>query len=99
MFQPMQAALARELAPVGVRGTDAALAIRALQVHVVSSVVLQRASTRGPVTHPTDPAAWGETSPDAELVAALAEPLDYDAVFEVGVDALLDKLLPPPPPE
>ena len=99
MFQPMQAALARELAPVGVRGTDAALAIRALQVHVVSSVVLQRASTRGPVTHPTDPAAWGETSPDAELVAALAEPLDYDAVFEVAVDALLDKLLPPPPPE
>ncbi len=94
MFQPMQAALARELAAVGVRGADAALAIRALQVHVVASVVLQRAGTRGPVTNPTDPAVWEEGMADAELIAALALPLDYDAVFALGVDAMLDRLLP-----
>jgi AcrR family transcriptional regulator len=93
MFQPVQAALARELAGVGLRGEAAALAVRALQVHVTASVVLQRAASRGPATTPTDPTAWAD-SDDPELVAALAEPLDYDAVFTLGVDALLDRLLP-----
>jgi hypothetical protein len=31
---------------------------------------------------------------DPQLVEALAQPMDYNAVFTVGVDALLDKLLP-----
>jgi len=93
MFQPVQAALARELAAVGLHGEQAALAVRALQVQVTASIVLQRAALRGPSTTPTDPTAWRD-SPDAELVAALAEPLDYDAVFTLGVDALLDRLLP-----
>jgi TetR/AcrR family transcriptional regulator, tetracycline repressor protein len=93
MFQPMQAALARELATVGLRGEAAALAVRVLQVHIVSSVVLARAAGRGPLTNPTDPGAWMDT-PDAELVSALAEPLDYDETFRFGLDALLDRLLP-----
>lgn len=92
MFQPVQAALARELAAVGVVGRDAALAVRTLQVQVTASVVLQRAAERGPATTPTDPAAWPDP-PDAQLVAALSEPLDYDEVFTLGVDALLDRLL------
>ena len=93
MFQPMQAALARELATVGVRGERAAMAVRVLQVHVVSSVVLARTAGRGPLTNPTDPHAWTD-APDPELVAALAEPLDYDEMFRIGLDALLDRLLP-----
>jgi TetR/AcrR family tetracycline transcriptional repressor len=93
MFQPMQAALARELATVGLRGKAAALTVRVLQVHVVSSVVLARAAGRGPLTNPTDPHAWVDM-PDAELVSALAEPLDYDETFRFGLDALLDRLLP-----
>lgn len=93
MFQPMQAALARELATVGMRGERAALAVRVLQVHVVSSVVLARAAGRGPSTNPTDPHAWTDTA-DAELVSALAAPLDYDEMFRLGLDALLDRLLP-----
>lgn len=93
MFQPVQAALAGELARVGIRGQRAATAIRALQVHVVASVVLQRAAERGPLTNPTDPAAWAR-SDDPALVAALAEPLDYEAAFALGVDTLLDRLVP-----
>jgi AcrR family transcriptional regulator len=92
MFQPVQAALARELSAVGLHGEDAALAVRALQVQVTASIVLQRAASRGPSTTPTDPTAWRD-SDDPELVAALAEPLDYDAVFALGIDALLDRLL------
>lgn len=92
MFQPVQAALARELAAVGLQGEEAALAVRALQVQVTASIVLQRAASRGPSTTPTDPTAWRD-SDDPDLVAALAEPLDYDAVFNLGIEALLDRLL------
>jgi AcrR family transcriptional regulator len=98
MFQPLQAALANELHAVGLDGRDAARVIRVLQVHVVSSVVMARAAGRGPATNPTDPAVWaGASESDPALVAALAEPVDYDAVFELGTDALLDRLLLPGP--
>lgn len=94
MFQPLQAALSAELRTVGLLGREAANAIRVLQVHVVSSVVMARAAERGPDTNPTDPSVWATSGGDADLVAALAEPLDYDEVFTMGVDALLDKLVP-----
>jgi TetR/AcrR family transcriptional regulator, tetracycline repressor protein len=94
MFQPMQAALARELAVLGLHGARAAAIIRALQVHVSAAVVLERAAGRGPETQPTDPEAWGTHPDDPALVAALVEPLDYDDAFEVGIIALLDRLLP-----
>jgi AcrR family transcriptional regulator len=99
MFQPMQAALARELQAVGLQGVDAAGAIRALQLHVVSSVVIARTAERGPQTDGTDPAAWPVLSGDpdqidTELIEALAAPVDYLETFHVALDALLDKLLP-----
>jgi AcrR family transcriptional regulator len=94
MFQPLQAALSAELRTVGLLGREAANAIRVLQVHVVSSVVMARAAERGPDTNPTDPSVWATSGGDEDLVAALAEPLDYDEVFTMGVDALLDKLVP-----
>jgi hypothetical protein len=89
----MQSALARELAALGIGGTRAARVIRALQVHVSASVVLERTASRGPATLPTDATAWGDEPPDPELVTALATPIDYAAAFAVGVDALLDHLL------
>ena len=93
MFQPLQAALAAELRAVGLDGREAAQAIRVLQVHVVSSVVMERAAGRGPATNPTDPQVWaGAGQSDPVLVAALAEPVDYDAVFELGTEALLHRL-------
>jgi TetR/AcrR family transcriptional regulator, tetracycline repressor protein len=96
MFAPMQAALAGELAAVGLTGTEAAPAIRMLQFHVIGSVVMQRTADRGPASGVTDPAAWPPGS-DAVLVAALATPMDYSAVFELGLEALLDRLLPTSP--
>ena len=90
MFQPMQAALARELRAVGLRGAAAATAIRALQFHVVASVVMERTASRGPATNVTDPGAWPVLTDDPELIDALSGPVDYGAVFESGLTALLD---------
>lgn len=94
MFQPMQAALAQELHAVGLRGKGAAAAIRVLQLHVVSSVVVARTAERGPTTDATDLAAWPAITDDPELVAELAKPVDYAASFATTLDALLDRLLP-----
>jgi AcrR family transcriptional regulator len=93
MFQPMQAALARELHAVGLRGKDAAVAIRGLQLHVVSSVVIERTAQRGPTTDATDPTAWPALTDDPELVAALSAQVDYRAAFDITLDALLDRFL------
>ncbi|HVY10076.1 MAG TPA: TetR/AcrR family transcriptional regulator [Mycobacteriales bacterium] len=95
MFQPIQAALARELHAVALRGKEAAVAIRSLQLHVVSSVVIERTAQRGPTTDATDPDAWPALTDDPELVAALAEQVDYPGAFQVTLDALLDRFLPP----
>jgi AcrR family transcriptional regulator len=93
MFQPMQAALARELHAVGLRGKDAAVAIRGLQLHVVSSVVIERTAQRGPTTDATDPTAWPAITDDPELIAALSAQVDYRAAFDIGLEALLDRFL------
>jgi TetR/AcrR family transcriptional regulator, tetracycline repressor protein len=92
MFAPIQAALAAELARLGLHGHKAALAVRTLQCHVVASVLLERAGGRSPVQDVTDPAAWSETADDPELVAGLSGPPDYVAVFDYGLDALLATL-------
>jgi TetR/AcrR family transcriptional regulator, tetracycline repressor protein len=96
MFQPMQAALATELHAVGLRGRAAAAAIRALQLQVVSSVVIARTAQRGPSTDGTDPTAWPLLTDDPELIDALAGAVDYLETFDLTLDALLDKLLPQP---
>jgi TetR/AcrR family tetracycline transcriptional repressor len=93
MFEPMQADLARELADVEMVGRAAAGVISALQFHIVASVVMERTAGRGPKSGVTDPTAWPEHH-DAALVDELAKPLDYDAIFTLGLDALLDRLLP-----
>ncbi|HVX68756.1 MAG TPA: TetR family transcriptional regulator [Mycobacteriales bacterium] len=93
MFQPMQAALARELHAVGLRGKDAAVAIRGLQLHVVSSVVIERTAQRGPTTDATDPTAWPAITDDPDLIAALSAQVDYRAAFDITLDALLDRFL------
>jgi AcrR family transcriptional regulator len=92
MFAPIQAALATELAALGLHGESAALAVRALQCHVVASVLLERAGGRSPVQDVTDPAAWSAAPEDPELVRSLAGPPDYYAVFDYGLDALLATL-------
>lgn len=55
MFQPVQLAIADELADLGLRDTQAALALRALQLHVVTSVLLERTIGRYGTDEPVDP--------------------------------------------
>ncbi len=92
LFLPIQQRLAAELSELGVTGTEAALILRALQVHVISSAVMQFSAVRGAKHDEEDPSLWADAWPDQALVEALQSPTDYDAVFEYGLDALLAPL-------
>lgn len=92
LFLPIQQKLAAHLADLGVTGTDAALILRAVQVHVISSAVMQFSAVRGAKHDEEDPSLWADAWPDQALVEALQSPTDYDAVFEYGLDALLAPL-------
>lgn len=92
LFLPIQQRLAAELAEIGVTGTDAALVLRAVQVHVISSAVMQFSAVRGAKHDEEDPTLWSEDWPDQSLVEALQSPTDYDAVFSYGLNALLAPL-------
>jgi AcrR family transcriptional regulator len=92
LFLPIQQRLAAELAELGIVGADAALVLRAVQVHVISSAVMQFSAVRGAKHEEEDPSLWTDAWPDRELVAALQSPTDYDAVFEYGLNALLAPL-------
>ncbi|OBK71882.1 TetR/AcrR family transcriptional regulator [Mycobacterium sp. 1274761.0] len=92
LFLPVQQTLASELARLGVTGTDAALILRAIQVHVISSAVMQFSAVRGAKHDEEDPSLWTDDWPDRSLVEALQSPTDYDAVFDYGLNALLAPL-------
>ena len=92
LFLPIQQALAAQLSELGVTGTDAALILRAVQVHVISSAVMQFSAVRGAKHDEEDPSLWTDAWPDQALVEALQSPTDYDAVFEYGLNALLAPL-------
>jgi TetR/AcrR family tetracycline transcriptional repressor len=94
LFLPIQQTLAALLAELGVTGTDAALVLRAVQVHVISSAVMQFSAIRGAKHEEEDPSLWDDDWPDQALVQALQSPTDYDAVFEYGLSALLATLPP-----
>jgi TetR/AcrR family transcriptional regulator, tetracycline repressor protein len=94
LFLPIQQTLAALLAELGVTGTDAALVLRAVQVHVISSAVMQFSAIRGAKHEEEDPSLWDDGWPDQALVQALQSPTDYDAVFEYGLSALLATLPP-----
>lgn len=92
LFLPIQQRLVALLAELGVTGTDAALVLRAVQVHVISSAVMQFSAVRGAKHEEEDPSLWTDDWPDRALVEALRSPTDYDAVFEYGLNALLAPL-------
>lgn len=92
LFLPIQQTLAAQLAELGVTGIDAALVLRAIQVHVISSAVMQFSAVRGAKHDEEDPSLWTDDWPDRELVQALQSPTDYDAVFDYGLDALVAPL-------
>ena len=74
MFLPVQQAMATELAALGRTGADAALVLRGLQVHVVSSTLMARAATRNASHGTVDPDLWPDDWEDPDLVEALAVP-------------------------
>jgi TetR/AcrR family tetracycline transcriptional repressor len=92
LFLPIQQTLAAQLAELGVTGTDAALILRAIQVHVISSALMQLSAIRSADHDEEDPSLWADDWPDQSLVEALQSPTDYDAVFEYGLAALLASL-------
>ena len=93
LFLPIQQTVAAQLAELGVTGTDAALVLRAVQVHVISSALMQFSAIRGAKHEEEDPSLWTDDWPDRSLVEALQSPTDYDAVFEYGLNALLAQLV------
>jgi TetR/AcrR family tetracycline transcriptional repressor len=93
LFLPVQQNLASQLAELGVTGSEAALILRAIEVHVISSAVMQFTTVRGGKHDEEDPTLWTDDWPDQDLVAALQSPTDYDAVFEYGLRALLATLV------
>ncbi len=93
MFLPVQLAMATELAAVGLSGAEAALALRSLQVHVISSVLMERAGARSASHGTLDAELWPADHPDPVLIASLSEPADYATVFEFGLDALLAHII------
>lgn len=92
LFLPVQQRLAAELADMGVTGGHAALVLKAIQVHVISSALMQFSAVRGSKHDEEDPSLWSDDWPDRPLVEALQAPTDYDAVFEYGLTALLASL-------
>lgn len=92
LFLPIQQTLAAQLAELGVTGPDAALVLRAVQVHVISSALMQFSAVRGAKHEEEDPSLWDDEWPDQALVQALQSPTDYDAVFEYGLNALLSQI-------
>ncbi|MGB8405323.1 MAG: TetR/AcrR family transcriptional regulator [Mycobacterium sp.] len=92
LFQPVQQTLADKLAESGVTGVNAALALRSIEVHVISSALMQYSSIRSGEHDEEDASLWGGDWPDRELIDALRSPTDYDAVFEYGLAALLASL-------
>jgi len=67
--------------------------LRAVQVHVISSALMQFSAIRGAKHEEEDPSLWTDDWPDRSLVEALQSPTDYDAVFEYGLTALLAQLV------
>ncbi|MFI5507764.1 TetR/AcrR family transcriptional regulator [Mycobacterium sp. NPDC051804] len=92
LFLPIQQRLAAELSGLGITGTEAALMVRVVEVHVISSAIMQFSAVRGAKHDEEDPSLWADAWPDRALVEALQSPTDYDAVFEYGLNALLAPL-------
>jgi TetR/AcrR family transcriptional regulator, tetracycline repressor protein len=92
LFLPIQQRLAAELSELGITGSEAALVVRVIEVHVISSAVMQFSAVRGAKHDEEDPSLWADAWPDRALVEALQSPTDYDAVFEDGLNALLAPL-------
>lgn len=95
MFLPAQQALVHEVHAAGLRGARAADAVRAVQVHVVGHLLVERNRERAPAQHPGEEELWSAQTAehDPALARALARPADHEALFTLSVKALVSGLL------
>jgi hypothetical protein len=56
---------------------------------------MQRAVARNASHDTVDVGLWPAEWDDPELVVALAAPADYDALFELGLEALIARMVAP----
>lgn len=92
LFLPVQQTLVGLLAEIGIDGSEAALLLRVVEMHVISSAVMQFSAVRGAKHDEEDPSLWTGDWPDQDLVRALQSPTDYEAVFDYGLEAILAPL-------
>lgn len=94
MFLPSQRALAAEISAAGLRGEQAAEAIRAVQFHAIGFILVERHTDRSPERRPSAEELWlAEPSADVALARALATPVDADRLFTPATEALVRSLL------
>ncbi|MEU6315385.1 TetR family transcriptional regulator [Streptomyces sp. NPDC047014] len=97
MFLPAQQALVHEVHAAGLRGAQAADAVRAVQYQVVGFLLVERNRERAPAQSPGEGELWDPaTAPDdPPLARALARPADPERLFLLSVRALVTALLAP----
>lgn len=97
MFLPAQQALVHEVHAAGLRGAQAAEAVRAVQFQVVGYLLVERNRERSPAQSPAESELWDPAAAphDPALARALARPADPDRLFLLSVRALVHALLAP----
>jgi len=100
MMLPAQRALVHEAHVAGLRGEEAARAVRAVQFQVVGFVLVERNRERAPRQHPGEPELWDDETAeqDPELAHSLAAPPELDLLFAASVRALITSLWLPTSP-
>jgi AcrR family transcriptional regulator len=92
---PGQVALAREVSAAGVRGADAARAVRAV-LFLVGGFILLEGLPPPPAGTPTTQSLWRKVKDDAidpGLLAEMRRPPDTDDLFEFSLSRLLTTIL------
>lgn len=92
---PGQVALAREVTAAGIRGEDAAQAVRSILFLVGGFAMLESNFRRRAGQHTTQE-LWAEIADDSidpVLLSSMREPTDTDALFTFALDKLIDALL------
>jgi len=93
---PLELALVRELEAAGLRGTEAADAMRSI-LSTVGGLLLRALRDESSIPEERrGPALWAavETGVDPATLAALTEPIDLAALFESTVRAVVDRHVP-----
>ena len=93
IFVEAQQVLAREVFASGLRGHDAAVALRMIVFQLGGFIVMDYGVGRDTSLHAVD--RWHLEDP--EFLAELAQPVDLDELFTAGLEAILARLLPPDP--